>query len=184
MLVFPVAAYDPRRGLGNQAWDSQECHVARPPDGRAGSRRKRRPCHNNTPLYLNNLQREKRNQEVYQPAEMASRIAGKAGIRRCAERLDVGHRQGTLNTLAPFVLDRGIPLNRTLTTRGGVSRNRSVEGKWACIASYIASERIRGERASKSGRNGRICGGTLNIGDVGINNCGNGGIGRRARLRA
>ena len=37
------------------------------------------------------------------------------------------------------------------------------------IASYIANEPIRDERTSKSGRNGRICGGTLNIGNVGIN---------------
>ena len=37
------------------------------------------------------------------------------------------------------------------------------------IASYIANEPIRGERTSKSGRNGRICGGTLFIDNVGIN---------------
>ena len=30
--------------------------------------------------------------------------------RRASEWLDVGHRQGTLNTLAPFVFDRGMPL--------------------------------------------------------------------------
>jgi hypothetical protein len=37
------------------------------------------------------------------------------------------------------------------------------------IASYIASEPIRGGRTNKSGRNGRICGGTLFIDNVGIN---------------
>jgi hypothetical protein len=37
------------------------------------------------------------------------------------------------------------------------------------IASYIANEPIRGERTSKSGRNGRICGETLFIDNVGIN---------------
>jgi hypothetical protein len=38
------------------------------------------------------------------------------------------------------------------------------------IVSYIANEPIRGERTSKSGRYGRICGGTLFIDNVGINN--------------
>jgi glycerophosphoryl diester phosphodiesterase len=37
------------------------------------------------------------------------------------------------------------------------------------IAFYIANEPIRGERTSKSGRNGRICGGTRFIDSVGIN---------------
>jgi hypothetical protein len=37
------------------------------------------------------------------------------------------------------------------------------------IESYIANEPIRGERISRSGRNGRICGGILNIDNVGIN---------------
>jgi hypothetical protein len=37
-------------------------------------------------------------------------------------------------------------------------------------ASYIANEPVRGERTSKSGRNGHICGGTLLIDSVGIDN--------------
>ena len=39
------------------------------------------------------------------------------------------------------------------------------------IASNIANEPIRGEKTGKSDRNGRICGGTLNIDNVGINSC-------------
>ena len=42
------------------------------------------------------------------------------------------------------------------------------------IASYTADEPICGERTSKSGRNGRICGGTPFINDVGINSRGTG----------
>jgi hypothetical protein len=49
------------------------------------------------------------------------------------------------------------------------------------IASYSANEPIRGERISKSGRNGRICGGTLNISSVGINSTRNQPEGRRIR---
>jgi hypothetical protein len=38
------------------------------------------------------------------------------------------------------------------------------------IVSHIANEPIRDESTSKSGRYGRICGGTLIIDNVGINN--------------
>jgi hypothetical protein len=50
---------------------------------------------------------------------------------------------------------------------GLVGRGPAVDS--STIASYIANEPIRGERSSKSGRNGHICGRTLFINNVGIN---------------
>jgi AraC family transcriptional regulator, melibiose operon regulatory protein len=57
----------------------------------------------------------------------------------------------------------------------------SSDAKPLPIGAYIANEPIRGERTSKSGRNGNICDGTLKIDRVGINNA-RGSLGRFERM--
>jgi hypothetical protein len=77
---------------------------------------------------------------------------------RTASRIRPAHNAGRLPTPASR-------LRRSLSNLEGRSQGRRL----STIASYLANEPIRGERTSKSGRNGRICGGTRFIDNVAIN---------------